>query len=308
MIDALLQDGTQIAVPLHTPSDHDALVPVKTTGDLLAILAEKPARSFAMLKTTCGLLGVYLTLPGNDIPIDTLDARRKGFRAFLVDRHYAENSVRSYVYQLRVLLKTARRYGWRPNANAPERWKPLIEIASAKKILDIVRYFSRVAKTPADVKAEDVEQWCKETSQGGMLYTTVAAKRNAFWRLLRETGWTTYNPPYLIKQTKYGIPLSQLAPGLKSEIEAARKWKTAEFAIGRPKWGKVRAVTANGLRLTNIPQTGEASPPTSAVSNRRRFPTLSRRLFWVNFWSRPSTSAARKGTPFMRGLQMYSCQ
>ena len=249
MSSAMLQIGSEIAQDVRTSIGQDVQLRIKTTGDVLAIVGQEPGRSTAMLRTTCGLLGLYLDLPGNDIPIDTLDARRKGFREFLVQRTYAENSVRSYVFQLRVLLKTARRHGWKPNANAPERWKPLLALASEKKITDIVRHFSQVTKTPADVTVENVDLWCKETSESGMLFTTVAAKRNAFWRLLRDTGWTAYNPPYLIKQTKYGIPSKQLAPELRSEIEAVLQWKQAEFAKGRPKWGKVRAVTANGLRL-----------------------------------------------------------
>ena len=125
----------------------------------------------------------------------------------------------------------------------------MLKVASAKNVIDIVRYFSRIAKTPADVTVDDVEHWCSEMTRDGMLFTRVAAKRNASWRLLRDTGWTTYNPLYLIKQNKYGIPLDQFVPELQSEIDAALECKTAERSKGRPKWGKIRAVTAQGLRL-----------------------------------------------------------
>ncbi len=247
---ATLQFGTQIAQDPSIPSNQNAPLPIRTTGDLLATLAVKPPRSLAMLKTTCGLLGVYLDLPGNDIPFDTLDARGKGFRAFLVDRRYAENSIRSYVYQLRVLLKTARRNGWKPNANVPERWKPLLAVASEKKVMDIVQHFSQVTKTPAEVAIEDVERWCNEMIQGGMLFTTVRAKRNQFWRLLLDTGWMTITPPSVLRQTKYGIPLEQLPEGLRNDAVVAIKWKQAAFAKGRPKRGRIRAISANNLRLT----------------------------------------------------------
>jgi len=249
-MNTILQIGTEIEADLRTPSDQRTQVPVKTTGDLLARSQGKLPRAISMLKTTCGLLGTYLNLPGDQIPIDTLDARRKGFRAFLASRPYTENSIRSFVYQLRVLLKTARRLGWKPDANAPERWRPLLTVASEKKVMDIVRYFSRVAKTPGDVTIEDVELWCKEMTTGGMLFTTVAAKRNAFWRLLQDTGWTTLNPLTVLHQTKYGVPLDQLDPGLRQEAEVLLKWKQAEYAVDRPKWGKIRAVSANNLRLT----------------------------------------------------------
>ncbi len=250
MIDTFLQDGTEIAEELRDSSGHDTPLPVKTTGDLLAILAEKPPISFPMLKTTCGHLGTYLGMPGDQITFDMLSVRRKGLRAFLSSRKYAENSIRSYVYYTGILMKMARRHGWQPDASASEDWLRLLALAHEKKITDIVRHFSQVTKSPAEVTAEDIEHWYKEVTAGGMLFTTAAAKRNTFLRLLRDTGWTTYNPPYLIKQSKYGIPLDQLAPELSSEIEAVVKWKTAEYSRDRPKWGKIRAITARKLKLT----------------------------------------------------------
>lgn len=250
MSDAIVQIGTQIAADLPSTSEQVAFLPIKTTGDLLAILAGGKSRSLRMLKTTCGHLGTYLNLPGDQIPFDLLCARRKGFRKFLAGRRYSENTIRSYVYQTGVLVRTARKYGWKADADVPEKWRSLLEVAGAKKIADIVRDLSLATKSPAEVTVESVEQWCAAMTQEGMLFTTVAAKRNAFWRLLCDTGWSTFNPPYLIKQSKYGVALDQLAPELEAEIQAVLKWKTAEFAKGRPKWGKIRMITAKGFQLT----------------------------------------------------------
>ena len=128
MLNTIVPIGTEIAQYPLLSSEPCAptLPPVKTTGDLLARLQEKPLRSFAMLRTTCGLLGTFLDQPGDQIPFDVIDDKRKGFRKFLESRKYAENSVRSYVYQLRLLLKTARKFGWEPDNAAPEPWKPLL--------------------------------------------------------------------------------------------------------------------------------------------------------------------------------------
>ena len=177
MIDTFLQDGTEIAEELRDSSGHDTPLPVKTTGDLLAILAEKPPISFPMLKTTCGHLGTYLGMPGDQITFDMLSVRRKGLRAFLSSRKYAENSIRSYVYYTGILMKMARRHGWQPDASASEDWLRLLALAHEKKITDIVRHFSQVTKSPAEVTAEDIEHWYKEVTAGGMLFTTAAAKR-----------------------------------------------------------------------------------------------------------------------------------
>jgi hypothetical protein len=65
----------------------------------------------------------------------------------------------SYVYQLRVLLKTARRFGWDPDATASDEWQPILELAAEKKLLGIARHFSRITKTPAEVTLEEVDRW-----------------------------------------------------------------------------------------------------------------------------------------------------
>ena len=119
MTSTIVPNGSEIASDLLSASDKSAstTVTVQNTGDLLAILEQNPPRSFATLKTTCGLLGTYLNLPGNQVPFDMIEARRGGFRQFLVGRGlrgYKENSVRTFVNQLNVLLKTARKFGWNP--------------------------------------------------------------------------------------------------------------------------------------------------------------------------------------------------
>jgi integrase len=100
------------------------------------------------------------------------------------------------------------------------------------------------------VTFEALDQWGESRIQDGMSFTTVAANKNQFWRLLQQAGWTTLNPPRLMRHEKYGVPVDQLAPKLKTEIEALLKWKQAEFAPDRPQRGKIRAVSANNLRLT----------------------------------------------------------
>jgi hypothetical protein len=151
MNSALLQNGTEIAQTLRTSSVQGAIVanPVKTTGDLMAILQQTPPRSFAMLKTTCGLLAAYFNLPGDQIPLNTIEAERSGFRQFLVSRRYSDNSIRTYVNQRSRLLKTARRFGWDPDDSASEEWKTLLVLARKKGLTRLARHFSRITKTLA---------------------------------------------------------------------------------------------------------------------------------------------------------------
>lgn len=249
---ATLPIGTPIALPLPAPSALDAqpTQTVTTTGNLLAILQKKPTRSVKMMRTVRGHLGKYLDLPGDEIPFDLIENRKRGFRPFLESRRYAENSIRSYVYARRKLLQAAMRYGWDPAGNPTDAWKPILELSGDEELTDVVRYFARTTKSPAEVTKEEVDRWVEDRFRDGLLFTTVARKKNDFWRLLKKTGWISNTPDHLLKFEYYGIPLKDLPPRLRSDAEALLKWKQAPFAPNRPKKGKIRATTATGLRLT----------------------------------------------------------
>jgi integrase len=181
-----------------------------------------------------------------------IEARRGGFRQFLAgrgQRGYTENSVRTFVNQLNVLLKTARKFGWNPQNHVSEEWKCLLALAAERKVRDIVRHFSLITRTPGEVTVEAVQQWGESKIREGMQYATVVSKKSRFWKLLQRTGLTTVTPPNQIRQEKYGIPLNQMAPKLRAEVQALLKWKQAEFAPSRPKSGKIRAISAESLSL-----------------------------------------------------------
>lgn len=247
---ATVQDGTPFALLPPDPSTLDAKprVPV-TTGDLFSILGERPPRSLPMLRTACGWLGRYLDLPGDQIPIDLIEDKKHGFRPFLESRRLKENSVRSYVYQQRSILKLATRYGWRPEGNAGEAWMPILKLAVGAHLTDIARHFSRSTKSPSEVTVEAVDRWGEARILEGVMFSTVAHKKNCFLRLLQKAGWLTATPKHLLRFEKYGIPLEEMNPGLGNDIRTALKWKQAPVAKNRPKHGKIRAITANNGRL-----------------------------------------------------------
>jgi integrase len=248
---AQLQNGTENASSLPVSAGYDAKqsTPVRTTGDLLVILQVNPTRKFKLLRTVCGHLGKYLDLPGDQIPFDLIEDKKCGFRPFLESRRYTENSIRSYVYQQRSLLKAAMLHGWDPDGNPTDDWQPLLKLAVQERATDIVRHFARTLKSPKEITKEAVDQWGEARVRDGLMFTTVAHKKNELWRLLQKTGWITTPPVHMLKFTPYGIPLEDMPTKLREDIQTVLKWKQAEFARNRPKFGKIRAVTANNDRL-----------------------------------------------------------
>lgn len=249
---AVLPIGTPIATLPPDPSDSDTkqTVTVSNTGDLLAIYDGHAGRTDRMLRTVCGHLGRYHNLPGDQIPINLIEDKKRGFRTFLESRRYTENTIRTYVGQQRHLLKVAMRHGWNPAGNPTDAWKALLSISVEEHLTDIIRYFSRTTNSPAHVTKEAVDCWGEERIRDGLMFTTVASKKNDFWRLLKKMGWITDTPEHMLKFEQFGIPLKDLPPRLRADAEALLKWKQATFAPNRPKRGKIRATTAVGLRLT----------------------------------------------------------
>lgn len=245
----VLQSGTEIAADLREASNRSAseLDLVRTTGDLLGILQQNPPRSFTRLKTVCGLLGMYLDQPADQILFDTIDEKRGGFRRFLVARKHTENTIRTYVNDAGELIKTARQLGWHPMFAASNEWKALILPATEMKVAGLVRHFSRITRTPAEVTVEAVDLWGEARLEDGVPLSAVTERKSHFWKLLRRTGWTSLNPSGSQRSSNYGVPLEQLPPGLQTDVIAALKWKQAEFAPGRPKDGKIRKSSALSL-------------------------------------------------------------
>src|ERR1035441_21112 len=116
MNSSLLPIGTQIATDVRDSSANSTSgVPdLKTIGDLLDRLGQNPPRQFGMLRKTCSLLAEYLDGGPEQVLLDSVNETRDGFRPFLEGRKYAGNSVRSYLNFRRMLLKSAKGFGWNP--------------------------------------------------------------------------------------------------------------------------------------------------------------------------------------------------
>jgi Phage integrase SAM-like domain len=136
-----LQNGSEIAIALHDLSEISAThraVPT-TLADLLAIWEDNPPREVAMLRTTCARLADYHGAQVQDVTIVAVDRQRTGFRPFLVGRKYGENSIRTYVNHLRLLINYAKAAGWQAaNSSSPE-WGQVVLLANEQNCGDPYR-------------------------------------------------------------------------------------------------------------------------------------------------------------------------
>jgi integrase len=242
--------GTRIACDVRDSSTCSMLEvqSLTTIGGLLDILSKNPPRAFSMLRTTCSMLGTYLETPATQVPIDSIHKNKDGFRPFLQNRKYAENSIRTYVNHLRILLKIAREFGWKPSEEVPQAWRDVLSAAAYNKCEDIAKHLAEMRKMPRDVTIEDVDSWVQMKVQQGASYRHARTKKTWFWRILLDGGYTKHTPDFILREKDYGIPIGQLPLGLRAEVNELMRWKQAAYSSGRPKDGRHRAVTSNNLR------------------------------------------------------------
>lgn len=247
-----LRNGSEIAAELRNSSQTDATPPVvpTTLADLLAIWAENPPREAAMLRTTSARLADYHETAVNELTIDVVDRERKGFRSFLENRKYRENSIRTYVNHVRILIHYATAAGWKP-ANPPSPdWDRVLLQATDQKCNDLARDLASTRKHPCEVTVEDVDQWVVQSVQEGLDYRYALSMKFRFWCILRDCGHLTKLPKCLLREKKYGIPIRDFPPNLRKEVTDLLNWKQAVYVWDRDSDARHRPPTAK--RLTHI--------------------------------------------------------
>lgn len=241
-------NGMQLATMLPDSSDNvpiKAIVP-KTILELLRRIEQSGTTGMSMLRTTCGVLAFYFSTSLAHLTIQAVFDGKDSFRAYLVGRKYAENSVRTYVNQVRILLKAAQAFGWSPVDDVPESWESVMAAAGKRKInKSLVQHLMKVRSTPLEVTADDAAQWARSKVQLGFSVSNTN----------RTIGWLrhTLNRLGLAGQdawrfaTTYQVGVSEFPSKLKSEVIELLRWKQAEFSPGRPSDGQHRPVTAKAL-------------------------------------------------------------
>lgn len=250
MTTLVLPSGTQIAPDVRDSSVNG--IPVarnpKTLRDLLDILAETPPHSFRMLRSTVSQLAAYLESAPEQILLDSVSDAKDGFRTYLEGRKYKENSIRTYVNHTKILLSSAREFGWTPTHTVPAEWRAVLAVATEKGCDDLAKHLARLRKTPQEVTTEDIDHWVQRRVQAGFMFDWARSKETRIWRILRDCGHVQKLPERLLRQENYGVPLHQFPSALKRKVLELLNWKKVAYSTGRPKRGRHRDVSSTSLR------------------------------------------------------------
>jgi integrase len=240
----ILQNGSEIAFEVRDSAENNATP--TTLADLLAIWVENPPREAAMLRNTCVRLADYHRAPVREVTIDEVEQERKGFRPYLEGRKYSENSIRTYVNHVRILVNYASAAGWQPVDRSSPEWNRVVQLAAEHKCADLARHLLTIRNHPREVTSEDVDQWVLATARHSA-YQSTLRKKLRFWRILRDCGYITKLPKCLLREKNYGIPIQNFPADLKKEVSELLKWKQAFYVWDRPRDARHRPPTARRL-------------------------------------------------------------
>jgi integrase len=239
--------GTRNATPVPVfaqPANVPTIKPV-TISDLLRVLEQTQIKGLPMLRSTCGVLSSFLCRSPEDLSIQAVSDCKDMFRTYLAGRTYAENSIRTYVNNLRILLRRAEEFGWSPTDSLPAPWRKVMDHASQRIRKQLVTYLAKIRSNPTDVTDDDVNGWKQLRIAAGTSTGHANGTACWLWGALRKlgVGGCRSNPLH----TKYGISVSEFPEPLRSEVLENLRWKQAPFSPGRPHDGHHRAVTAGNL-------------------------------------------------------------
>jgi integrase len=242
-----LRNGSGIASVAQDSPDQCACTPISpnTLTELLIRLRPTAPTGVAMLRTTCAVFSSYLGKSTDELTIQMAFDGKAGFRDFLVSRHYAENSIRTYVNNLRILLKSAVALGWQPSTVVPQAWRPVMDLAKTARSRELVTHLAGKCSTPREANEDEVSRWSQAKISGGVSIFSTAKAAVWLWRVIRNLDLA--GDGARISKSHYGIPVSKFPQKLKSEVTELLRWKQAIFSPGRPQDGQHRAVTAKKL-------------------------------------------------------------
>jgi hypothetical protein len=231
-----------------------------------------------MLRTTAVRLSEFLVQPIDQLDIEALVDVRPKFSAYLRERRYSVNSIRTYCQNSQRLLRWAEELGWvSRKQSVEETWAPVIEAfkGNRRKYTSIIRQAIGNGITPADFSGADLEEWGESMLRSGRQFVTIRMTKSWFRKAVVEAGLggllpklepSCHNTPYRIRPSEFPEPL-------KSEVRDLLVWKQARYSKGRPQWTRHRPVSAKLLE-SNICRLYGFATNIGNFTNVNSLPTL----------------------------------
>jgi integrase len=193
-----------------------------------------------------------MSIPVDQIPIEALIDSDDRFNAYLKERRFKRNAVRSYSNFLKILLRQARQLGWSYQEPALRKeWEPILAaVEKSSGCSGIVRFAIQKGKTPATFSDDDISKWMETMVAAGRSYLYIEGVIRDFRACIVKAALIDRLPGVshpCRKFVPYGVPMAALPRPLRDEITALLQWKQDPYAPGRPRGSRLRPVSATHL-------------------------------------------------------------
>jgi hypothetical protein len=167
---------------------------LETLEDLLHVIeGREPNGSHLvkMLGSTAAHLVDHLGQSPDKIPIHRLLDVRSGFKAYLKDRRFKRNSIRSYGNYLRILVQRAREVGWAEcSPELAAAWQKIRQLLkTAVGCQRIVDYAIAKGTRPCDFTDTTLAEWGQAAVASGCATSTPGPGGQSFGGLSFRVGW-----------------------------------------------------------------------------------------------------------------------
>lgn len=226
---------------------------LRSLQDLLDALAVGVPPQPPMLRTSAAHFAEFVGVPPQEIDIAMLVDRKEAFRAYLKERRYQKNSIRTFINFTGLLVRKAEEFGWPlPEVLIPECWAEMYALARRASCRKIILYAIGLGRTPGQLTDRDLKQFCSSQHERGAGFDRANEWLSYFRRWIRKQGWVERFPSLhsLKILSRYGLPKRAWPETLRKEVEELLRWKQAEFAPGRPRKQKISPPTA--MRLEQL--------------------------------------------------------
>jgi integrase len=203
-----------------------------------------------MLRSTASHLEEYLAKPVGSISIQELENVKSGFKAFLEERRFRRNSVRTYLHYLCILTKKAIELA--PSVERLEVeacWRSILPSLKRRRYCPlVVRYAIENRIKPSDFSDSDLDAWADQLLQRGRSPQYVNSVKTSFRKVINESSLSRYIPKVSgYQERRYGIPIRHFPRRLRAEVESLMRFKTDDIVSGRPPRCKHRPETARNF-------------------------------------------------------------
>jgi integrase len=219
-----------------------------TSQKLVEIFSRPQAqrgRNPVALKSKVSLLSQLLDKPGDQITVQDLYDIMPRLRFLLKARRLTENSVRTYIQEMSLMLRLASETENVTPIFIPAAWETVMQRCVGKRCDKIARYCIALRARPGQVAEDDILSWVTYRVQHGGALSGAENKARLFRRILASCG--NMNIALASVKPNYSIPLEECPELLKTEITTIIKWKTDQFASGRPQRERIRQSSAINL-------------------------------------------------------------